>query len=87
MGINFKRILVRELRYSWGSCTPGGTLTFNWRIVQAPPVVVDYLIVHELAHVLESNHSGEFWNIVAVHAPAWEKARDWMRINGSRMEW
>jgi predicted metal-dependent hydrolase len=87
MGVNFKRIVVRELRYGWGSCTLGGTLTFNWRIVQAPPLVVDYLIVHELAHVLESNHSREFWNIVAVHAPAWEQARDWLRRNGPRMEW
>jgi len=87
MGVQFKRISVRDLKYSWGSCTPGGTLTFNWRIVQAPIVVVDYLIVHELAHVIEPNHSREFWNIVAVHVPAWEKARDWLRQHGARLEW
>jgi predicted metal-dependent hydrolase len=87
MGIAFRRIAVRDLKYSWGSCSTGGTLTFNWRIVQAPTVVVDYLIAHELAHCLEPNHSQAFWNIVAVHAPAWEKARAWLRRNGARLEW
>jgi len=87
MGIRFTRVRVRELKYSWGSCTPGGTLTFNWRIVQAPAVVMDYIIVHELAHVLEQNHSREFWNIVAVHAPAWTRGRQWLRDHGSRLEW
>lgn len=85
--IAFKRISVRDMRYSWASCTPGGTLTFNWRIVQAPMVVVDYLIVHELAHILEPNHSREYWNIVAVHVPSWEKAKDWLRRHGARLEW
>ena len=65
----------------------GGTLTFNWRIIQAPMIVVDYLIVHELAHVLEPNHSQEFWNIVAVHAPTWTKARNWLKQHGGRLEW
>src|SRR5712664_1936591 len=53
MGVTYKRIWVRDLKYRWGSCTPNGTLTFNWRILQAPMLVVDYLIVHELAHILE----------------------------------
>jgi predicted metal-dependent hydrolase len=87
MGIGFKRVSVRELKYSWGSCTPGGTLTFNWRLVQAPAVVMDYVIVHELAHILEPNHSGEFWNILAVHAPTGSRARQWLQQNGSRLEW
>ncbi len=87
MGIAFKRIVVREMKYQWGSCSVDGTLTFNWRIVQAPTVVVDYLVAHELAHVLEPNHAPEFWNIVAVHVPAWEKARGWLRCHGARLEW
>jgi predicted metal-dependent hydrolase len=87
MGLPFRRILVRDLKHSWGSCSPGGTLTFNWRIVQAPAVVVDYLIVHELAHILESNHSREFWNIVAVHVPSWTEAKDWLRWHGAGLEW
>ncbi len=87
MGVKFQRVWVRDLRYRWGSCSPGGTLTFNWRIIQAPMIVVDYLIAHELAHVLEPNHSPEFWNIVAIHAPSWVKARGWLKEQGAELEW
>ncbi len=87
MGVAYSRIWVRDLKYRWGSCTPGGTLSFNWRIIQAPMIVVDYLIVHELAHILEPNHSQDFWNIVAVHVPRWVKARGWLRQHGSNLEW
>ena len=87
MGIALKRATVREMTCRWGSCSPGGTLTFNWRIVQAPIGVVDYLIAHELAHLIEANHTPEFWNIVAVHVPTWEKARRWLRHHGGRLEW
>jgi len=87
MGVVYSRIWVRDLKYRWGSCTPGGTLSFNWRIIQAPMIVVDYLIVHELAHVLEPNHSQEFWNIVAVHVPSWVKARGWLKQYGAQLEW
>ena len=87
MGVGYVRIWIRDLKYRWGSCTPGGTLSFNWRIIQAPMVVVDYLIVHELAHNLEPNHSQEFWNIVAVHVPSWMYARSWLKQHGSRLEW
>jgi predicted metal-dependent hydrolase len=87
MGLRYTRIWVRDLKYRWGSCSPGGTLSFNWRIIQAPTVVIDYLIVHELAHVLEPNHSEDFWNIVAVHVPGWKKARGWLKEHGSKLEW
>jgi predicted metal-dependent hydrolase len=87
MGVQFSRVCVRDLKHCWGSYTSRGTLTFNWRIVQAPLVVMDYLIVHELAHVIEHNHSREFWNVVAVHAPSWARAREWLRVNGSRLDW
>jgi predicted metal-dependent hydrolase len=87
MGVSYCRIWVRDFKYRWGSCTPGGALSFNWRIIQAPMVVVDYLIVHELAHVLEPNHSQDFWNIVAVHVPSWMKARSWLKQYGCRLEW
>ncbi|MEI6083688.1 MAG: SprT family zinc-dependent metalloprotease [Verrucomicrobiota bacterium] len=87
MGVGYSRIWIRDLKYRWGSCAPGGTLSFNWRIIQAPMIVVDYLIVHELAHVLEPNHSQDFWNIVAVHVPSWTKARSWLKHHGSRLEW
>lgn len=87
MGVSYSRICVRDLKYRWGSCTQGGTLSFNWRIIQAPMIVVDYLIVHELAHILEPNHSPDFWNIVAVHVPSWMKSRSWLKQHGGRLEW
>lgn len=87
MGMKFKRVCIRDLKYRWGSCTQHGTLTFNWRIVQAPGIVVDYLIAHELAHVLVPTHSSEFWNMVAVHVPAMERARSWLRTHAESLEW
>ena len=87
MGVTYSRICIRDVRFRWASCTAAGTLTFNWRAVQAPFMVIDYLVVHELAHVLQSNHSEEFWNIVAVHAPSWAKARLWLKTNGPLLEW
>jgi predicted metal-dependent hydrolase len=87
MGVKYSRICIRDVKFRWGSCSSRGTLTFNWRAIQAPVVVIDYLIVHELAHVLQSNHSHDFWNIVAVHAPSWAKARAWLRKHGGRLEW
>lgn len=87
MGVTYKRIWIRDLRYRWASCTPAGTLSFSWRILQAPMIVVNYLIVHELAHVLEPNHSQEFRNLVAVHAPSCVKARSWLKQHGSQLEW
>jgi predicted metal-dependent hydrolase len=87
MGVPYSRIWIRDLKYRWGSCTARGTLTFNWRIIQAPTIAIDYLIVHELAHVLEPNHSKEFWNIVAVHVPSWKKAKSWLKQHGGELEW
>ena len=87
MGVTYKRIWIRDLKYRWGSCTPGGTLTFNWRILQAPMIVVNYLVVHELAHILEPNHSRDFQNFVAVHVPSWAKARSWLKENGRQLDW
>jgi predicted metal-dependent hydrolase len=87
MGVSYRRLWIRDLKYRWASCTPGGTLTFTWRILQAPMIVVNYLIAHELAHILEPNHSRGFWNLVAVHAQSWVRARTWLKQNGPRLEW
>ena len=86
MGVAYARILVSDLRVRWASCTPKNSLNFNWRIIKAPMSVVDYLIVHELAHLLEANHSPRFWNIVAIQAPRYQLAKEWLRENGSMLE-
>jgi predicted metal-dependent hydrolase len=86
LGVTFNRILISELRVRWGSCTPKSNLNFNWRIMKAPIFVIDYLIVHELTHLLEPNHTPHFWNIVSVQVPRYEAAKEWLRDNGGLLE-
>ena len=86
MGVAYRRIMVSDLRVRWASCTPKNNLNFNWRIVKAPAFVIDYLIVHELAHLLEPNHTERFWNIVAVQVPRYTVAKAWLLENGARLE-
>lgn len=86
MGVKRKRINISSAKYLWGSCTPTGTLNFNWHIVKAPPEVMDYIVVHELAHLREHNHSPEFWNIVAVQIPQYEDAKKWLKLNGHELD-
>jgi predicted metal-dependent hydrolase len=86
MGVAYERLLISDLKYRWASCTPKNNLNFNWRIIKAPMNVVDYLIVHELAHLLEPNHTAKFWNIIAVQVPEFEKPKKWLKDFGYRLE-
>lgn len=86
LGVCFNRVLVSDLKVRWGSCTPKSNLNFNWRIMKAPATVIDYLIVHELAHLIEPNHTSRFWNIVAIQVPLLEWAKEWLRNNGRTLE-
>lgn len=86
IGVKRKKINITSAKYSWGSCTPAGTLNFNWRIIKAPSDVIDYIVVHELSHLRERNHSPEFWNIVAVQLPNYEESKQWLKLNGQEIE-
>jgi predicted metal-dependent hydrolase len=86
LGVIHKKISVADSKYRWGSCTPKGNINFNWRIIKAPINVIDYIIVHELTHLLETNHSPEFWNIISVQLPHYKKAKDWLKENGNLLE-
>jgi predicted metal-dependent hydrolase len=86
LGVQYNKLLVSDLKYRWGSCTPKDNLNFNWRILKAPIFVIEYLIVHELAHLLEPNHTQRFWNIVAVQVPKHLEARQWLADNGNLLE-
>jgi len=86
LGVKRKRINITSAKYTWGSCTPSGTLNFNWRIVKAPSDVIEDIVVHELAHLREHNHSIEFWKIVAVQLPQYEDAKQWLKFNGSELD-
>ena len=79
--IGIKRVSVRNQRTRWGSCSRRGTISLNWRLIQAPPFVRDYIILHELAHVKEMNHSRRFWHEVARLCPDFETAEKWLKEN------
>lgn len=81
MGVKFDRVFIRAQRTRWGSCSSRKNLSFNWRLVMAPPEVLDYLIVHELAHLIEPNHSVKFWLIVRSYCPRYEQHRAWLKEN------
>jgi predicted metal-dependent hydrolase len=86
MGVAYNRLLISDLKYRWASCTPKNNLNFNWRIIKAPLYVIDYVIVHELAHLLEPNHTGRFWNVIAVQIPDYEKPKKWLKDHGPKLE-
>ena len=82
MGLRARRVYVRNLRARWGSCWPGGSLSFNYRLIMAPPTILDYVVVHELAHLRERNHSERFWAFVSEQFPTHREARTWLRTFG-----
>ncbi len=75
------RVTVRNQRSRWGSCSKRGTISLNWRLVQAPTFVRDYIILHELAHLKEMNHSRRFWREVARLCPEFSKAERWLKVH------
>jgi predicted metal-dependent hydrolase len=77
------RITIRDQRTRWGSCSSRGTLSFNWRLVMAPPAVLDYLAIHEIAHLDVPNHSSAFWSRVESACPAYRVCRQWLGENES----
>ena len=83
--VDYARIAVRDQRTRWGSCSPSGTLSFNWRLVLAPLEVLDYVVVHELCHLRVPNHSQRFWRLVATRRPDWLAQRDWLREHGPEL--
>jgi predicted metal-dependent hydrolase len=78
-GLSVRRVTVRDQRSRWGSCSRRGTVSLNWRLVQTPPWVSDYLILHELMHLREMNHSRRFWREVQNVCPGWAEAERWLK--------
>ena len=79
---NDKQIYVRDYKRRWGSCDSKGKLSFNWRIIQAPSEVLDYVVILELAHLKEFNHSKKFWSIVAQQMPDYKEKEMWLKKHG-----
>ncbi len=78
-GIAIRRVLVRAQKTRWGSCSATGTISLNWRLIQAPDLVRDYLIIHELMHRRQMNHSDRYWKLVADAFPRWKEAEAWLK--------
>ncbi len=86
LGVSFRQARIVDSRYRWGSCTVRDNINLNWRLIKAPIFVVDYVIAHELAHLMEPNHTPRFWNIVKTQVPNMDRARDWLREHGQILE-
>ncbi len=84
-GLSPASIRVRDQRSRWGACSGKGAITLNWRLVQMPPDVADYVMLHELAHLRQPNHSRRFWREVEALCPAWRSAERWLRAHGREL--
>jgi len=84
-GIVVHRVTVRAQKTRWGSCSARGTISLNWRLIHAPSFVVDYLIIHELMHRREMNHSARYWKLVAAAFPDYQRAEQWLKKSGIEM--
>ena len=82
-GSDMKQVTVRNQRSRWGSCSAGGTISLNWRLIQTPESVRDYIVYHELMHLREMNHSDRFWREVDQVCAWWRDAERWLKRNGS----
>lgn len=83
LGVRPTRLSVKEIRSRWGSCSVDGALSFSWRVVLAPPFVLDYLAAHEVAHLKEMNHSRRFWALVKRAIPNYDRGRTWLHQHGA----
>jgi predicted metal-dependent hydrolase len=85
LGLNVARISIRDPKSRWGSCSHKGHLSFSWRLIFAPEWVLDYVIAHEVAHLIEMNHGPRFWRLVERLYPDSVRPREWLRRHGTRL--
>ena len=85
LGKTYTRLSIRDTRSRWGSCSSQGALMYSWRLIMAPPAVLDYVAAHEVAHLVEMNHQPSFWAVVEQLCPDYEKHRRWLREEGDHL--
>ena len=85
LGVTVKAVTMRSQATRWGSCSSTGRLSYNWRLVLAPPFVLDYVAAHEVAHLLEMNHSPDFWRTVEKALPDMSRGRAWLKAHGREL--
>lgn len=86
IGREVARVTLRDTRSRWGSCAADGALMYSWRLIMAPPSVLDYVAAHEVSHMLEMNHSPRFWAVVEQLFPLWRVERAWLRQHGGALQ-
>ncbi len=84
-GGHYERVTIRDQKTRWGSCSSRGTLSFNYRLIFAPPEILDYVVVHELCHLTHMNHSADFWKLVESVLPDYKLRRKWLREHGQEL--
>ncbi|MEO1205009.1 MAG: SprT family zinc-dependent metalloprotease [Pseudomonadota bacterium] len=82
LGVRAKRLAIRDQTSRWGSCSSNGSLSFSWRLIMAPPFVLEYVAAHEVAHLREMNHGPNFWALVQQTMPRMEEAKTWLQVYG-----
>jgi len=85
LGVAYGRLTIRGAKTRWGSCSQKGNLNFNWKLLMVPEPVIDYVIIHELAHLKAMNHSKEFWHLVEQHCPDWRRHRKWLKAHEAEL--
>ena len=83
--VEYEQIEVRNQRTKWGSCSTSGTLGLNWRLMVASVEIIEYVLIHELAHLRVPDHSSGFWDLVAEHDPVYESHAEWLTQNSARL--
>jgi predicted metal-dependent hydrolase len=86
LGVEYNTAKITDSRYRWGSCTTNDNVNLNWRLIKAPGYVIDYVVVHELAHLIEPNHTSHFWNIIKSQLAHVEQAKQWLKEHGGLLE-
>ncbi len=86
MDVEPRAVKVLDLKHRWASCSPGGNLNFHWKCMMAPLTILDYIVVHELTHLVYPNHTKAFWNEVDKVMPDFQERKEWLRVNGAGMD-
>lgn len=85
LGVEYNKIIISDIKHRWGSCTPKNNININYRIIKAPSFVSNYIIIHELTHLLEPNHTKEFWQIIKSAYPKYDEAKKWLLEKGEML--
>ncbi len=85
MNTEYTSVMFSDTKSKWGTCFHDNSLQFNWRLVMAPLIIIDYVIIHELSHTTKKNHSRDFWNKVRLYTPAYKQHREWLNRHGNEL--